>query len=40
MLDEEKKNIHQRLIIEFSVGIGLFVGGIGLLFISFLKIKE
>ena len=37
MLDEEKKNIHQRMKIEITVGTGLFVGGIGLLAASFLK---
>ena len=37
MLDEEKKNIHQRMKIEITVGTGLFAGGIGLLVISFSK---
>jgi len=37
MLDEEKKNIHQRMKIEITVGAGLFVTGIGLLSVSFLK---
>ncbi|KEQ56830.1 Neurensin domain containing protein [Marine Group I thaumarchaeote SCGC RSA3] len=37
MLDEEKKNIHQRMKIEITVGAGLFVAGIGLLAVSFLK---
>ena len=36
-LDEEKKNIHQRMKIEITVGAGLFVTGIGLLSVSFLK---
>ncbi len=40
MLDEEKKNIHQRMKIEISAGIGLFVSGIGLLAVSFLKRLE
>ena len=41
LLDEEKKNIHQRLIIEFSIGVGmLFLGGV-LLAVSFLgKLKN
>jgi len=37
LLDEEKKNIHQRLIIEFSIGIGILCLGISLLIVSFLK---
>ena len=37
MLDEEKKNIHQRMKIEITVGIGLAVTGIGLLSVSFSK---
>ena len=37
LLDEEKKNIHQRMKIEITVGAGLFVAGIGLLAVSFLK---
>ncbi|QDI89199.1 hypothetical protein Nisw_06520 [Candidatus Nitrosopumilus sp. SW] len=37
MLDEEKKNIHQRMKIELAVGIGFFVTGIGMLAVSFLK---
>ena len=37
LLDEEKKNIHQRMKIEITVGIGLFVAGIGLFTVSFLK---
>ena len=37
MLDEEKKNIHQRMKIEITVGIGLAVTGIGLLAVSFSK---
>ena len=37
LLDEEKKNIHQRMKIEITVGAGLAVTGIGLLAVSFLK---
>lgn len=37
MLDEEKKNIHQRMKIEITVGIGLAFTGIGLLAVSFSK---
>ena len=37
MLDEEKKNIHQRMKIEITVGAGLLITGIGLLAVSFLK---
>ncbi|RMW37703.1 MAG: hypothetical protein EA446_06725 [Nitrosopumilus sp.] len=37
MLDQEKKDIHQRMKIEITVGAGLFVTGIGLLAVSFLK---
>ncbi|AFS81476.1 hypothetical protein NKOR_08075 [Candidatus Nitrosopumilus koreensis AR1] len=37
LLDEEKKRIHQRMIIEFFAGMGIFVGGIILLALSFLK---
>ena len=37
MLDEEKKNIHQRMKIEITVGAGLLVAGIGLLAVSFSK---
>ena len=33
---EEEKDIHQRLIIEFSIGIGILCVGGGLLGISFL----
>ena len=36
-LDEENKGIHQRLKIEFSIGVGIFGIGAGLLVISFLK---
>ena len=36
-LDEEDKGIHERLKIEFSIGIGIFGIGVGLLVISFLK---
>ncbi len=37
MLDEEQKNIHQRMKIEITVGAGLFAAGVGLLGASFLK---
>ena len=37
MLDEEKKNIHQRMKIEITVGTGLLAVGIGLIGISFSK---
>jgi len=37
LLDEEKKSMHQRLIIEFSIGIGILGLGISLLIVSFLK---
>jgi len=33
-LDEEKKNIHQRLKIEFSVGVGFVLSGLILSLIS------
>ena len=36
LLEEEEKDIHQRLIIEFSIGIGILCVGGGLLGISFL----
>ena len=36
-LDIETKNIQQRLLIEFSVGIGFVAAGIGLFIVSFLK---
>ena len=35
--DPEKFSIYQRLQIEITVGIGLFIAGIGLLAVSFLK---
>ena len=35
-LEMKKKEIHQRMKIEITVGAGLFAG-IGLLFLSFLK---
>lgn len=37
LLDEEKKEIHQRMIIEFFAGMGIFVAGIVLLAVSFLR---
>ncbi len=37
LLDEEQKNIHQRMKIEITVGAGLFAAGVGLLGASFLK---
>ena len=37
LLDEEKKNIHQRMIIEFSIGIVILVIGTLLVMGSFLK---
>ena len=41
LLDEEKKDIHQRLIIEFSIGMGMLCVGAGLLGVSFLsKLKN
>ncbi|MBI1663554.1 MAG: hypothetical protein IS860_08720 [Nitrosopumilus sp.] len=36
-LDLERFAIYQRLLIEITVGVGLFVAGIGLLAVSFLK---
>ncbi|MFZ9005708.1 MAG: hypothetical protein ACO293_02900, partial [Nitrosopumilaceae archaeon] len=41
LLDEEKKDIHQRLKIEFSIGVVLVFGGIALLLLSLIwKIKR
>jgi divalent metal cation (Fe/Co/Zn/Cd) transporter len=37
LLDEEKKNIHQRLRIEFSIGIMILVSGIVLCIFSLVK---
>ena len=37
LLDEEKKNIHQKLMIEFTIGIVILGTGFSLLFLSFLK---
>ena len=37
LLDEDKKNIHQRLKIEFSIGIAFLLFGIGLSIFSFIK---
>ncbi|WP_428325391.1 hypothetical protein [Nitrosopumilus sp.] len=36
-LNMEQFSIYQRLLIEISVGTGLFIAGIGLLAVSFLK---
>ena len=36
-LDEQQKSIHQRLIIEFSIGVVILMFGISLLISSFLK---
>lgn len=36
-LDIETMNIQQRLLIEFSVGVGFVVAGIVLFIVSFLK---
>jgi len=40
LLDEEKKTIHQRLVLEFSIGIGILGLGSALLIGSFLKRLE
>jgi len=37
LMSEEKRNIHQRLILEFSIGIVIFGTGILLQIISLLK---
>ena len=37
LLDEDKKNIHQRLKIEFSIGITFLLFGIGLIIFSLIK---
>jgi len=37
LLDEDKKNIHQRLKIEFSIGITFLFSGIGLIIFSLIK---
>ena len=37
LLDSEKKSIHQRLVIEYTIGIGVSGLGISLLIVSFLK---
>lgn len=36
MLDVENKSIHQRLVIEFAIGVIILVGGIGMIGASFL----
>ena len=40
LLDEDKKNIHQRLKIEFSIGITFLFSGIGLIIFSLIKKTE
>lgn len=37
LLDEDKKNIHQRLKIEFSIGLTFLLSGIGLIIFSLIK---
>lgn len=37
MLDGQERDIHQRLVIEFSIGIGVLVTGIVLLVFSVFK---
>jgi hypothetical protein len=37
LLDEDTKNIHQRLKIEFSMGITFLLSGIGLSIFSLIK---
>lgn len=37
MLDVENKSIHQRLIIEFTIGMIILSGGIGMIGMSFLS---
>ena len=39
LLEQEKRDIHQRLIIEFSIGIGMLCVGVALLGISFFSDK-
>ena len=34
LLDQEKKDIHQRLIIEFSIGVVFLLVGVALLLVS------
>ena len=40
LLDEDKKNIHQRLKIEFSIGITFLLSGFGLIVFSLIKKKR
>ncbi len=40
LLDEEKKNIHQRLKIEYSIGVIILIAGIGLCGFSFIQKKK
>lgn len=37
MLDGQERDIHQRLVIEFTLGIGVLVTGIALLMVSVFK---
>ena len=37
LLDEDKRNIYQRLKIEFSIGIAFLLSGIGLSIFSLIK---
>ena len=37
LLDEREKTTHQRLVLEFSIGIGILIVGASLVFGSFLK---
>ena len=37
LLDEDKKNIHQRLKIEFSIGVIFLLSGISLIIFSLIK---
>ncbi len=37
MLDGQERDIHQRLVIEFSIGIGVLITGIALLIVSVFK---
>jgi len=36
LISEERKNLHQRLVFEFSIGIVILASGISLLMISLL----
>ena len=37
LLDEESRNVHERLIMEFSIGVVIFGSGMIILFGSMLK---